>query len=78
MQQTYINKHHLQRLDGNLHGQQAISVTENNSSIVRDPKKGKSPVTAEDLFLNNQKNNSELHEFVIFCYFYVYYYYNKA
>ena len=58
-------------LDGNLHGQQA-------SSIVRDPKKGKSPVTAEGLFLNNQKKNSQLHEFVLLGYFNVYYYYSKA
>ena len=78
VQRTYINEHYLQSLDGNLHGQQGISVTENNSSIVRDPTKGKSPVIVEDLFLTNQKNNSELHNFVIFCYFYIYYYYKKA
>ena len=67
VQGSYINEHYLQSLDGNLHRQQGVSVTENTSSIVRDPKKGKAPAIAEDLFLINEKNNSELHVFVIFC-----------
>ena len=67
VQGSYINEHYLQSLDGNLHKQQPVSVTENTSSIVRDPKKGKAPAIAEDLFLISEKNNSELHVFVIFC-----------